>query len=80
MIQVPEDIKQFTEPNTLLYHKFFSTDAVADELEVNVFNQLSLLSLSAHWWQNSISMQENTSFYAKSNGGGLRELENAMWR
>lgn len=25
-------------------------------------------------------MQENTSFYAKSNGGGLRELENAMWR
>lgn len=37
MIQVPEDIKQFTEPNTLLYHKFFSTDAVAEELEVNVF-------------------------------------------
>lgn len=47
MIKVPEDIKQFTEPNTLLYHKFFSTDAVADELEVNVFNQLSLLSESA---------------------------------
>lgn len=47
MIQVPEDIKQFTEPNTLLYHKFFSTDAVADELEVNVFNKLSLLSESA---------------------------------
>lgn len=25
-------------------------------------------------------MQENTSFYAKSNGGGLRELEKAMSR
>lgn len=37
MIQVPEDIRPFTESNTLVYHKFFNTDAVADELEVNVF-------------------------------------------
>jgi len=37
MIQVPEDIRPFTESNTLIYHKFYSTDAVADELEVNVF-------------------------------------------
>lgn len=37
MMQVPEDIRKFTELNTLVYHKFFSTDAVAGELEVNVF-------------------------------------------
>lgn len=31
--QVPEDIRQFTEANPLIYHNYLDTDAVADELE-----------------------------------------------
>ena len=37
-IQVPEDIRPVTESNTLVYYKYFSTDAVADELEVKTLS------------------------------------------